>query len=219
MTSVGPSAADETDDDISAYLDDSASEPAHPPRQGLPALVLGAIGVVYGDIGTSPIYAFREAIRPVAGSTVAQADVLGLLSLLIWTLMLIVTFKYVLILLRADNRGEGGVLSLYTLARLAIGRRSLPVLALGIAGAALFVGDAVITPAISVLSAVEGAGLVLPSLQHWVMPVTLGILIALFLVQQQGTARIAIAFGPITAIWFGVLAATGVVHIAAQPAV
>lgn len=177
------------------------------------------MGVVYGDIGTSPIYAFREAIRPVSGTTVAQADVLGLLSLLIWTLMLIVTFKYVLILLRADNRGEGGVLSLYTLARLAIGKRSLPVLALGIAGAALFVGDAVITPAISVLSAVEGAGLVLPSLEHWVLPVTLGILVALFVAQKQGTARIAIGFGPIMVIWFGLLAVTGIAHIIAVPAV
>ncbi len=215
-------ARDETEEDISKFqndLDDDLPSPSHGPHQPLPALVLGAVGVVYGDIGTSPIYAFREAIRPVAGTTVAQADVLGLLSLLIWTLMLIVTFKYVLILLRADNRGEGGVLSLYTLARLAIGKRSLPVLALGIAGAALFVGDAVITPAISVLSAVEGAGLVLPSLEHWVMPVTLGILVALFVAQKQGTARIAIGFGPIMVIWFGLLAVTGIAHIIAVPAV
>ncbi len=222
MTSMGHPPKDEAEDDITTFLDhldDDAPDPRARPHQGLPALVLGAVGVVYGDIGTSPIYAFREAIRPVAGTSLAQADVLGLLSLLIWTLMLIVTFKYVLILLRADNRGEGGVLSLYTLARLAIGRRSLPVLALGIAGAALFVGDAVITPAISVLSAVEGAGLVVPSLSHWVMPVTLGILIALFVVQKQGTARIATGFGPITAVWFGVLAVTGISHIWANPVV
>ena len=222
VSSKGPSALDETEEDISKFqndIDEELPSPGHRPHQPLPALVLGAVGVVYGDIGTSPIYAFREAIRPVAGNTVAQADVLGLLSLLIWTLMLIVTFKYVLILLRADNRGEGGVLSLYTLARLAIGKRSLPVLALGIAGAALFVGDAVITPAISVLSAVEGAGLVLPALSHWVIPVTLGILIALFVVQKQGTAKIAIGFGPITAIWFAVLAVTGISHIIAVPAV
>ncbi|MEI6799000.1 MAG: potassium transporter Kup [Pseudomonadota bacterium] len=213
---------DPSEEDLSTFLDhldDDVPDPHTRPHQGLPALVLGAVGVVYGDIGTSPIYAFREAIRPVAGTSLAQADVLGLLSLLIWTLMLIVTFKYVLILLRADNRGEGGVLSLYTLARLAIGKRSLPVLALGIAGAALFVGDAVITPAISVLSAVEGAGLVLPSLTHWVIPVTLGILIALFAVQKHGTAAIAIGFGPITAVWFGVLAVTGISHIWANPVV
>ncbi len=222
VSPMGKPPTDDTEDDINTFLDhldDELPEPPRPPHQPLPALVLGAVGVVYGDIGTSPIYAFREAIRPVAGTTVAQADVLGLLSLLIWTLMLIVTFKYVLILLRADNRGEGGVLSLYTLARLAIGKRSLPVLALGIAGAALFVGDAVITPAISVLSAVEGAGLVLPSLTHWVMPVTLGILVALFVAQKQGTAKIAIGFGPIMVIWFGLLAVTGIAHIIAAPAV
>ncbi|MEO6301491.1 MAG: KUP/HAK/KT family potassium transporter, partial [Paracoccaceae bacterium] len=214
--------ADDADLDLSDYfdhIDDDGDELVSHTKQGLPALVLGAVGVVYGDIGTSPIYAFREAIKPVAGAAIAEGDVLGLLSLLIWTLTLIVTVKYVLILLRADNRGEGGVLSLYMLARLAMGRRSVLVLGLGIAGAALFVGDAVITPAISVLSAVEGAALVLPRLLHWVMPITLGILIALFVVQKQGTARIATAFGPITAVWFGVLAVTGVWHIMAHPAV
>ena len=211
---------DDDELDISTYLDEeSDGHIAAPPKQGLTALVIGALGVVYGDIGTSPIYAFREAVRPVAGGVIAPADVLGLLSLLIWTLTLIVTVKYVLILLRADNRGEGGVLSLYTLARLAMGRRSIPILALGIAGAALFVGDAVITPAISVLSAVEGAGLVLPQLTQWVMPVTLGILVALFVVQRQGTARIAAGFGPITALWFAVLAGTGLWHIIAAPQV
>jgi KUP system potassium uptake protein len=224
-TSSGPSGpsptqADDAEGDISQILRQlDIEEPPHQPRKGVPALVLGAVGVVYGDIGTSPIYAFREAIKPVAGSANLQADVLGLLSLLIWTITLIVTVKYVLILLRADNRGEGGVLALYTLARLAMGRRSLPVLALGIAGAALFFGDAVITPAISVLSAVEGAGLVLPQLTPWVLPVTLGILIALFVVQKHGTAEIATWFGPICAIWFLVLGGIGVYHIWANPQV
>ncbi len=217
---TSPSKGD-AETDISTFLAsiDADQEEQLPPSRGLAAMVLGAVGVVYGDIGTSPIYAFREAIRPVAGDVIAPADVLGLLSLLIWTLTLIVMVKYVLILLRADNRGEGGVLSLYMLARQAMGRRSMIVLGLGIAGAALFVGDAVITPAISVLSAVEGAGLILPSLETWVLPVTLGILIALFVVQRHGTAEIATWFGPITAVWFIVLAGTGLYHIAASPAV
>ena len=222
---VPPSAiapASDTEGDIAVFPNTDESdqpEPVQAPHKATSALVLGAVGVVYGDIGTSPIYAFREAIKPVAGDTILAAHVLGLLSLLIWTLILIVTVKYVFILLRADNRGEGGVLSLYMLARQAMGRRSMVVLGLGIAGAALFYGDAVITPAISVLSAVEGAGLILPELTHWVLPVTLGILIALFLVQYTGTARIAVWFGPITALWFIVLALIGIWHIVETPAV
>ena len=136
-----PAAAPDTESDLSSFLDsydNALAEPPSPPHKGLAALTLGAVGVVYGDIGTSPIYAFREAIKPVAGDAILPADVLGLLSLLIWSLILIVTVKYVLILLRADNRGEGGVLALYMLARQAMGRRSLLVLGLGIAGAALF---------------------------------------------------------------------------------
>ncbi len=215
-------AASDTESDLSTILnamDGEAAEPPSPPKQGTSALVLGAVGVVYGDIGTSPIYAFREAIKPVAGDTIQAAHVLGLLSLLIWTLILIVTVKYVFILLRADNRGEGGVLALYMLARQAMGRRSLVVLGLGIAGAALFFGDAVITPAISVLSAVEGAGLILPDLVPWVVPVTLGILVALFAVQRQGTASIAFWFGPITALWFITLGGIGLWHILQNPGV
>lgn len=211
---------DEDELDIAAYLRDEADEThVSTAPKGLAALTIGAVGVVYGDIGTSPIYAFREALRPVAADGLARAEVLGLLSILVWTLILIVTVKYVLFLLREDNRGEGGVLALYTLARLAIGRRSIPTLSLAIAGAALFYGDAIITPAISVLSAVEGAGLILPQLEAYVVPVTLGILFALFFVQRHGTARIASAFGPITALWFIVLGVTGVWHIIANPAV
>ncbi len=186
-------------------------------RQGLATLTLGAIGVVYGDIGTSPIYAFREALRATGVARPGTAEVLGILSLLIWSLVLIVTVKYVFFLLRADNRGEGGILALYTLVRLATGRRSLPVLALAIAGAALFAGDAAITPAISVLSAVEGMGLVLPALETFVIPVTMGILIALFAVQRRGTASVALLFGPITAIWFLALAGMGLWHMAETP--
>jgi KUP system potassium uptake protein len=188
-------------------------------RQGVAALTLGAIGVVYGDIGTSPIYAFREALKATGAATPGAAEVLGILSLLIWTLILIVTVKYVFVLLRADNRGEGGILSLYTLVRLAAGKRSIPVLLLALAGAALFAGDAAITPAISVLSAVEGLGLILPSLSAYVLPVTLGILVALFLVQRRGTASVAALFGPICVVWFVVLAGLGLWHIADQPSV
>lgn len=209
--------------DIADYLkaeaapDDIHTDDTH--RQGLAALTIGAIGVVYGDIGTSPIYAFREALRATGAASPGPAEVLGILSLLIWTLVLIVTVKYVFVLLRADNRGEGGILSLYTLVRLAAGKRSVPVLLLALGGAALFAGDAAITPAISVLSAVEGLGLILPSLSAYVLPVTLGILVALFMVQRRGTASVAALFGPICLVWFLTLAALGLWHIADEPAV
>ena len=198
-----------SDDEAGAPADDHGVR-----KQGLAALTLGAIGVVYGDIGTSPLYAMREALHPVAHDGLAVGEVLGVISLLIWTLVLIVTIKYVMFLLRADNRGEGGILALYTLTRLAMGRRSYGVLALGIAGAALFFGDAIITPAVSVLSAVEGIKLVAPSFEQYVLPITLGILIALFMVQRHGTQAIAFAFGPITAIWFVTMGATGVLQLA-----
>lgn len=212
---------DEDELDIADYLREEAEAPPPPlHRQGFAALTLGAVGVVYGDIGTSPIYAFREALRPVMDADGANpAEVLGLLSLLIWTLILIVTVKYVIFLLRADNRGEGGVLALYTLVRLAIGRRSIPVLALALLGSALFFGDAILTPAISVLSAVEGAELVWPGLADVVVPATIGILFALFMVQRGGTARIAGLFGPVTAVWFLVLAGLGLWHIGENPGV
>lgn len=186
-------------------------------RQGFAALTLGAVGVVYGDIGTSPIYAFREALRATGVAEPGPPEVLGILSLLIWTLILIVTGKYVFVLLRADNRGEGGILALYTLVRLAAGRRSIPVLALAVAGAALFAGDAAITPAISVLSAVEGVELILPHFDAYVIPVTLGILAALFAVQRRGTASVARLFGPVTALWFLTLGGMGLWHMLETP--
>lgn len=197
----------------------SAENEGHGKKHGLAALTIGAIGVVYGDIGTSPLYALREALRPVADDGLERAEVLGVISLLIWTILMIVTVKYVLFLLRVDNRGEGGILALYTLTRLAIGRRSYGVLALGIAGAALFLGDAVITPAVSVLSAVEGIKLVAPSFEQYVLPVTMGILLALFVVQQHGTQAISAAFGPITALWFITMAVTGTVELMKDPGV
>ncbi|MDE3029661.1 MAG: KUP/HAK/KT family potassium transporter, partial [Paracoccaceae bacterium] len=198
--------------------DDQAADDEHDRSHGgLAALTLGAVGVVYGDIGTSPIYALREALKPAALDGLERSEVMGIISVLIWVLIVIVTIKYVTVLLRADNHGEGGVLSLYTLARLAIGRRSIPLLLLGISGAALFFGDAAITPAISVLSAVEGLELITPDFAAFVLPLTLGILVALFVVQRHGTAAISSAFGPITAVWFLVLGGTGIVQTLANP--
>ncbi|GAB1364415.1 potassium transporter Kup [Rhodobacter sp.] len=208
--------------DIADYLREEADDDAdihrsETHRQSLAALALGALGVVYGDIGTSPLYSFREALRATGVSEPGPPEVLGILSLLIWTLILIVTVKYVFVLLRADNRGEGGILSLYTLVRLALGRRSIPILLLAVGGAALFAGDAAITPAISVLSAVEGMGLVVPSLQAYVLPGTLGILALLFAVQRQGTASVARLFGPVMLLWLVVLAGLGIWHMVETP--
>jgi KUP system potassium uptake protein len=186
-------------------------------RSGLLALSLGSIGVVYGDIGTSPLYAFREAML-AAGDT-SRETVLGVLSLILWALTVIVTVKYVLILLRADNQGEGGTLSLLALAQRAMGRRTSWVLAMGLIGAALFYGDAAITPAISVLSAVEGLKLVTSQLDAYVLPITIAIIIVLFLVQSRGTAAVASLFGPITLVWFAIMAIGGAVHIASDPAI
>lgn len=185
------------------------------------ALMLAALGVVYGDIGTSPIYAFREALHASAqGSGVAsRADVLGVLSLIIWALTLIVTVKYVIFVLRADNRGEGGTLSLMALARASYPRRAGLILAVGLCGAALFFGDAIITPAISVLSAVEGLSVVTPAFDPFVVPVTLVILAGLFAVQRFGTASVARIFGPVMALWFLVLGGFGIYHIADDPTV
>ncbi|TIV73808.1 MAG: potassium transporter Kup, partial [Mesorhizobium sp.] len=154
-------------------------------------LMLGALGVVYGDIGTSPIYAFREALHASSGGDVAnRADILGVLSLIIWSLTITVTVKYIMFVLRADNRGEGGVLSLMALARGTFPTRSAIVLGIGIVGASLFFGDAVITPAISVLSAVEGMNVVTPAFQPYVVPLTLLILAVLFAVQRFGTGGV-----------------------------
>ncbi|MFO1176751.1 MAG: potassium transporter Kup [Paracoccaceae bacterium] len=189
-------------------------ENGHAHKQGLAALTLGAIGVVYGDIGTSPLYAMREALRPVAADGLERVEVLGIISLLVWTLIMIVTIKYVMILLRADNHGEGGMLALYALTRLAIGRRSYLVLGLGIAGAALFFGDSVITPAVSILSAVEGIELVAPSFDRFILPVTVGIILALFLIQRHGTDSISKLFGPVMTVWFVIMGVAGAGQLA-----
>ncbi len=177
------------------------------------ALTVGAIGVVYGDIGTSPLYAFREALRPFGPGGVGRDEVIGLVSLVLWTLTAIVTIKYVLFLLRADNDGEGGTLSL--LALLLKKGTKYPVLMFfaGVLGAALFIGDAMITPALSVLSAVEGLKLVTPALDDYVLPISIVIILLLFAVQSRGTGAVSIFFGPITLIWFLVMAAAGIAHI------
>jgi KUP system potassium uptake protein len=184
------------------------------------ALALGSIGVVYGDIGTSPLYALREAVTAAQHHGTSGPDaVLGILSLITWTLVLIVTVKYVIVLLNADNKGEGGTFALMALGQ-SVAKRSAPlILVFGVVGAAFFYGDAVITPAISVLSAVEGLKLVAPSLGDAVLPITVAILVGLFAVQSRGTAAVAQFFGPITLIWFIVLAIGGMIHLIDDPRV
>jgi KUP system potassium uptake protein len=184
------------------------------------ALTLGSVGVVYGDIGTSPLYAFREAVVAAqAGGPLTREIVLGVLSLIVWSLIVVVTLKYIVLLLRMDNNGEGGTLSLTALAFRAVGRRSVMVLALGIVGAAMFYGSSLITPALSVLSAVEGLKIATPAFEPYVLPITIVLLVALFAVQSRGTGKVAVLFGPITIIWFIAMAITGALHIADDPGV
>jgi KUP system potassium uptake protein len=187
---------------------------------GLLALALGSVGVVYGDIGTSPLYAFREAAIAASGDQiVSRSVVLGVLSLIVWALIVTVTLKYVLILLRADNNGEGGTLSLTALATRALGKRTPFVFILGVIGASMFLGDSVITPAISVLSAVEGLKIASPAFGDFVVPLTVIILIALFAAQSRGTARVAAMFGPVMVVWFISIAIAGGLHIRDDPTV
>jgi KUP system potassium uptake protein len=191
------------------------------PRAGFWTLAIGSIGVVYGDIGTSPLYAFRESILAATsgGGAPSEPVVLGILSLIIWALIFIVTVKYVIVLLRADNEGEGGTLALMALASRALGRASGAIILLGIISGALFYGDAIITPALSVLSAVEGLKVITPHLDEFVVPLTVVILITLFWVQSHGTARVATFFGPVMMVWFAAIAAGGLWHIGQHPAV
>jgi len=198
-----------------ASVSNSSTHTGRRARSDFWALTLGSIGVVYGDIGTSPLYAVRESVLAARGlSEAASAEViLGILSLIIWALILVVTVKYVLLLLRADNDGEGGTLALMALAQRALGGRSLLVLSLGIIAAALFYGDAMLTPAVSVLSAVEGLEIAAPGLQFYVVPLAVVILVSLFAVQSRGTASVAAFFSPIMLIWFVAIAAAGLWHI------
>lgn len=182
-------------------------------KTGLFGLSLGSVGVVYGDIGTSPLYAFRESLAAASNHGAVQPDmVLGVLSLILWAMVIIVSLKYVTLLLRADNAGEGGILSLMALAKNSYARAVPAIAFLGMLGAALFYGDAIITPAISVLSAVEGLKLITPHFTPFVMPIALVIIVALFLMQRHGTEKVARFFGPIMVVWFMALGWGGLMH-------
>ena len=191
---------------------------AHPSSHRMPALVLGALGVVYGDIGTSPLYTMREAFTHTH-LPLDEPTIFGILSLATWALIVVVTLKYVMLVMRADNRGEGGVMALGTLAHRGLGSvlGSRAVIALAILGMALFYGDSLITPAISVLSAVEGLKVVTPALDAFVVPITLAVLSLLFLFQRQGTGRVGIFFGPVMALWFLTLGVLGAVQVVQSP--
>jgi KUP system potassium uptake protein len=213
---------------LAAAEQPAAAAPAEHPVHGYSSgrfrkLVLGSVGVVFGDIGTSPLYAFHDALAEVPSERIVQADIMGVLSLALWALILVVTVKYVLFMMRADNNGEGGVLSLMALAQRSLKTRTLTIFALGAAGAALFYGDGVITPAISVLSAVEGMKLV-RGFSHWfdtqeVVLVTLLILTALFAIQAHGTTRVGRLFGPVMVVWFLAIGSVGAWHIHESPEV
>jgi KUP system potassium uptake protein len=195
----------------------AAASAASHKKSSFAALTLGSVGVVYGDIGTSPLYALRESLVHSKAEGINEASVIGTVSLLLWALFFTVTAKYVLFLMRADNKGEGGTLSLMALAQHALGRRAAGVFFLGVAGAALFSGDAIITPAISVLSALEGLDLATPVFEPYVVPLTIVILVALFWAQSRGTARVASLFGPIMVVFFTVIGFLGAIHIPEAP--
>jgi len=208
-------------DGVKQVAETTAEAPAasgHEAPPSFAALALGSVGVVYGDIGTSPLYAFREAAMSASeGHGVTRGIVLGVLSLILWALIITVTLKYVLMLLRADNNGEGGTLSLTALATRALGRRTAFIFIVGVIGASMFLGDSVITPAISVLSAVEGLKLASPTFGEYVAPLTVLILVALFAAQSHGTARVAAMFGPIMVVWFLGIAVAGALHVRDDP--
>jgi KUP system potassium uptake protein len=189
-----------------------------PVRMGL---LLGVLGVVYGDIGTSPLYAFKATLDHFTATGISSWEVLGLLSLIFWSLILVVTIKYVTLVMRADNRGEGGILALMALAQRSVtnprARRALALM--GIAGACLFFGDGTITPAISVLSAVEGLGIVDPAFGEFVLPIAVVVILALFFIQSHGTGQMGRIFGPIMALWFGAIGVLGLIEIVQHPAV
>jgi KUP system potassium uptake protein len=203
----------------SAALANSVTAAHHGPKETLPKLMLGAIGVVYGDIGTSPLYTMKESFLGPHPLAVDSLHIFGVLSLIFWSLMLIVTVKYVGVAMRADNRGEGGSFALLSLiARNLAGKKwTATLIVLGVLATCLFYGDAMITPAISVLSAVEGLTIVEAGLQPLVIPISIGILVGLFLVQSRGTAKVGGLFGPVVLIYLAALAALGLMNIAAQP--
>ncbi|MDP2030278.1 MAG: potassium transporter Kup [Thiobacillus sp.] len=198
----------------------SPSDDSHSNK--LSTLALGAIGVVFGDIGTSPLYALKEAFTGPHGADINPGNILGVLSLMLWALILVVSLKYVIFMMRADNKGEGGIMALIALTQRvfrADSRRKWALLTLGLFGAALFYGDSMITPAISVLSAVEGLEVAAPALHRYVIPIALGVLVSLFFIQSQGTASVGKLFGPVMVLWFCVLGLLGVLSIVQTPAV
>jgi KUP system potassium uptake protein len=196
---------------------DAVSTPAiadHPVR---PALLIGALGVVFGDIGTSPIYAFRESLKAAGGAS--EAAVFGVLSLIFWAIVLVVAIKYVVFVMKADNQGEGGTMALLSLALPVAGRLRAGLLIVGLAGASLFFGDAMITPAISVLSAVEGLRITSPVVTPYVVPIAAAVLVCLFSIQSRGSGAVGFLFGPVMAVWFATLAVLGLIHLADHPRV
>jgi KUP system potassium uptake protein len=196
---------------------EAVSTPAiagHPVRA---ALLLGALGVVFGDIGTSPIYAFRESLKAAGGPS--EAAVFGVLSLVFWAIILVVAIKYVIFVMRADNDGEGGTMALLSLALPVAGALRTGLLIVGLAGASLFFGDAMITPAISVLSAVEGLGIASPAVTPYVVPIAAVVLVCLFSIQSRGSGAVGFLFGPVMAVWFTTLAVAGLVHLVHYPRV
>ncbi|SQF97411.1 K+ potassium transporter [Paucimonas lemoignei] len=199
----------------------SQAETGHQAAKPL-ALLMAAVGVVYGDIGTSPLYTLKEVFQGGYGVDVSHDAVLGILSLIFWSLIWVVSFKYMAFILRADNQGEGGIMALTALARRASAkhpRLQMTMVVFGLFGAALFYGDSMITPAISVLSAMEGLELAFDGIEHWVVPMALVVLVALFLIQRHGTARIGVLFGPVMVTWFVVLGLLGINGIVHQPEV
>ena len=191
-------------------------------RQSLAALTLGSIGVVYGDIGTSPLYTMKEIFSPGVGVPLDERHIVGAVSTVFWGLMFVVTLKYVLLILRANNKGEGGIMALTALAVRSVGgtpRARTALLLTGVLGAALFYGDSVITPAISVLGAAEGLEVVAPELKAWVLPISVGVLLGLFVVQRFGTQRVGVIFGPVIVLWFATLAVTGAWQIMQAPVI
>ena len=196
----------------------AASTPAASNHPIKPALLLGALGVVFGDIGTSPIYAFRESLK-AANSLPVEATILGVLSMVFWAVMLIVALKYVTFVMRADNHGEGGTMALLSLALPTAGRLHDILLVVGLGGAALFFGDAMITPAISVLSAIEGLEIAVPAIGPFVVPVAAGVLLAVFAIQSRGSGSVGSLFGPVMVAWFVTLALAGFVHVLVRPGV
>ena len=200
----------------------AARLPAHGQRRNFPLLVLGAVGVVFGDIGTSPLYAMKEAFSPHYGIPLNAANVMGLLSIIVWSMMWVITLKYLVVMMRADNNGEGGILALLALAlreTRRYPRLRWTIIGIGIFGAAMFYGDSMITPSITVLSAAEGLQAHDPQFAPFVIPFALGVITALFLIQKHGTSKVGAFFGPVMVLWFVSIAAAGVAHIVQNPSV